>query len=315
MRHSAASTVSAAPPDLVPSALASVRAGGKRALAEALARLEADPDGTAGLLDQAYAAPLGQVIGLTGPPGVGKSTLTGSLIRAWRGAALTVGIIAVDPSSKISGGALLGDRTRLRADPGDAGVFIRSMAARDRLGGLADLTVASMVLMRAVFDRVLIETVGVGQSETDVAGAADTVVLCLQPGSGDSLQFMKAGIVEIPHILVVTKSDMGEAAARARADLASALDLRDRFAGDWQPAALGLSALNGEGVEALVEAIERHGRFIAPDLAARRHDQARHWLAASIKERWGSEGLRRLGPIDLPPGCSPFRRLAELGRP
>jgi LAO/AO transport system kinase len=298
----------------MPSALDQMRAGGKRALAEALARLEADPDGAAGLLDEAYAAPLGQVIGLTGPPGVGKSTLTGSLIRAWRGAELTVGVIAVDPSSKISGGALLGDRTRLRADPGDAGIFIRSMAARDRLGGLADLTVAAMVLMRAVFDRVLIETVGVGQSETDVAGAADTVVLCLQPGSGDSLQFMKAGIVEIPHILVVTKSDMGEAAARARADLAAALELRDRVAGDWPPAALGLSALNGEGVEALVAAIERHGSFVARDLAVRRHDQARHWLAAAIKERWGSQGLKRIGPIELPAGVSPFRRLAELSQ-
>ncbi len=309
MRPSATSTVSAAPPDL-----SAVRTGGKRALAEALARLEADPDGAAALLDEAYAAPQGRVIGLTGPPGVGKSTLTGSLIRAWRDIGLTVGVIAVDPSSKISGGALLGDRTRLRADPSDGGIFIRSMAARDRLGGLADLTVASMVLMRAVFDRVLIETVGVGQSETDVAGAADTVVLCLQPGSGDSLQFMKAGIVEIPHILVVTKSDMGEAAARARADLASALDLRDRFTGDWQPLALGLSALNGEGVEALVDAIEQHGSFIEPELARLRHDQARHWLTAAIKERWGSEGLKRIGAIELPPGISPFRRLAELSK-
>jgi LAO/AO transport system kinase len=312
MRRCHPATVSAAPPEHPPLTLDGVRAGGKRALAEALARLESDPAGTAALLDAAYAAPLGRVIGLTGPPGVGKSTLTGSLIRAWRGAGRTVGVIAVDPSSKISGGALLGDRTRLRADPGDAGIFIRSMAARDRLGGLADLTMGAMVLMRAVFDLVLIETVGVGQSETDVAGAADTVVLCLQPGSGDSLQFMKAGIVEIPHILVVTKSDMGEEAARARADLSAALDLREIAEGEWPVAALGLSALSGDGVPELVAAIERHRCFAAAGLAAQRQRQAEQWLRAAVKERWGSEGLKRAGAVALPPGASPFRALAEL---
>ena len=305
-------TVSAAPPE--PLTLEGVRAGGKRALAEALAQLEAAPEapGTIALLDAAYAAPTAHTIGLTGPPGVGKSTLTGSLIRAWRGQAKRVGVIAVDPSSKISGGALLGDRTRLRTEPGDAGVFIRSMAARDRLGGLADLTVAALVLMRAVFDIVLVETVGVGQSETDVAGAVDTVVLCIQPGSGDALQFMKAGIVEIPHIVVVTKTDMGEAAARARADLAAALDLREHFPGDWPVEALGLSALSGEGVEALLGAIDRHRTFVAPDLAALRHAQAAQWLAGAIKERWGREGLKRAGRVELAAGESPFRALVGL---
>src|SRR5205807_3585843 len=116
------------------------------------------------------------------------------------------------PSSRLSGGALLGDRMRLRSDPADPGVFIRSMAARDRLGGLAALTVSAMVVLRALYDIVVIETVGVGQSDTEIAGAADTVVLCIQPGSGDALQFMKAGIVEIPHIMLVTKADLAEAA-------------------------------------------------------------------------------------------------------
>jgi LAO/AO transport system kinase len=307
-------TVSAAPPE--PLTLDGVRAGGKRALAEALAQLEAAPEapGTIALLDAAYAAPVAHTIGLTGPPGVGKSTLTGSLLRAWRGQGKSVGVIAVDPSSKISGGALLGDRTRLRADPGDAGIFIRSMAARDRLGGLADLTVAALVLMRAVFDIVLVETVGVGQSETDVSGAVDTVVLCIQPGSGDALQFMKAGIVEIPHIVVVTKTDMGEAAARARADLAAALDLREHFPGDWPVEALGLSALSGEGVEALVEAIDRHGAFVRADLAALRHTQAAQWLAAAVKDRWGRDGLKRAGQMELAAGESPFRRLLDWSR-
>jgi LAO/AO transport system kinase len=311
MRH-CPPTVSAAPPE--PLTLDGVRAGGKRALAAALAQLEAAPEvaSTIALLDAAYAAPIAHTIGLTGPPGVGKSTLTGSLIRAWRGQGQRVGVIAVDPSSKTSGGALLGDRTRLRAEPGDAGVFIRSMAARDRLGGLADLTVAALVLMRAVFDIVLVETVGVGQSETDVAGAVDTVVLCIQPGSGDALQFMKAGIIEIPHVVVVTKTDMGEAAARARADLAAALDLREQFPGDWPVEALGLSALTGDGVAAMVAAIDRHGAFVAPDLAALRHAQAVHWLAAAVKDRWGSEGLKRAGRIELAAGESPFRALAGL---
>jgi LAO/AO transport system kinase len=311
MRRLPPVTVPVPTPDLT---LERVRAGGKRALALALAALESAPDApaTLALLDAAYAAPSAHTIGLTGPPGVGKSTLTGRLLQSWRGAGRRVGVIAVDPSSRLSGGALLGDRTRLGSDPGDAGLFIRSMAARDRLGGLADLTVASLVLMRAVFDLVLVETVGVGQSETDVAGAVDTVVLCLQPGSGDSLQFMKAGIIEIPHIVVVSKSDMGEAAEHTRADLAAALGLSEHFEGDWPVAALSLSALSGEGVPALVEAIDRHGVFIAPDLTALRQAQAAQWLIGVVKERWGRDGLNRAGPIELAPGTSPFQALAGL---
>jgi LAO/AO transport system kinase len=200
MRRSTRAMRSHPPLEPVTNGLDQIRDGGKRALAGALTRIEAEPDAalTVALLDAAYAAARAHTIGLTGPPGVGKSTLTAALIEHWRRAGRTVGVIAVDPSSKLSGGALLGDRTRLRTDPGDQGVFVRSMAARDRLGGLADLTVAALVLMRALFDIVLVETVGVGQSETDVSSAVDTVVLCIQPGSGDALQFMKAGIVEIP---------------------------------------------------------------------------------------------------------------------
>ena len=207
--------------------LSGLRHGGKRALAAALAGLERDPDGAAAqaLLDAAWREPNAHVVGITGPPGVGKSSLCAALVAAWRKADRTVGVIAVDPSSKSSGGALLGDRVRIVHDSADEGVFVRSMAARDRLGGLAGQTLAAMVVMRALFDRVLIETVGVGQSETDVAGVADTVVFCVQPGSGDSLQFMKAGIVEIPHLIAVTKADLGPAAERARADVAGALSL------------------------------------------------------------------------------------------
>src|SRR5262249_36441481 len=169
---------------------------------------------------EAWRAPRAHVVGITGPPGVGKSSLCAALVAAWRKGGKSVGVIAVDPSSKASGGALLGDRVRIVQGAAGEGSFVRSMAARDRLGGLADQTLAAMVVMRALFDRLLIETVGVGQSETDVAGVADTVVFCVQPGSGDSLQFMKAGIVEIPQIIVVTKADLGAAAERARTDVA-----------------------------------------------------------------------------------------------
>ncbi len=185
---------------MVPASIAAVRAGGKRAVAAALAAIEtaAGTPELAAFLDAAMAEAKGDTLGLTGPPGVGKSTLTNALVFAWRKAGESVGVIAVDPSSRRTGGALLGDRARISTDPTDRGVFVRSMAARDRLGGLSDQTVAAMVVMRAVYDHVLIESVGIGQSEADVAMVADTVVLCIQPGSGDSLQFMKAGVMELP---------------------------------------------------------------------------------------------------------------------
>jgi LAO/AO transport system kinase len=298
--------------------LASIVAGGKPALAAALARLEAAPDdeATLALLDEAYAAPRAHVIGLTGPPGVGKSTLVGALIQAWRARGRRVAVIAVDPSSKTSGGALLGDRTRLRVDPEDQGIFVRSMAARDRLGGLAALTVSAMVLMRALYDVVVIETVGVGQSETDVAGAADTVVLCLQPGSGDTLQFMKAGIVEIPHVIAVTKADLGELAERTRVDVAAALHLSDQGdAAAWQPPVVAVAAARRDGVGRLVEALEAHRESLGVEgLAAARRRQAGAWLADALRERFGREGLRRAGSPALPAGASPFRELDRLAR-
>ena len=219
----------------------------KRSLAASLVELERDPESAVSqkLLDEAWRTPKAHVVGVTGPPGVGKSSLCAALVAAWRRQGRTVGVIAVDPSSKATGGALLGDRVRIVHDSADSGSFVRSMAARDRLGGLADQTIAAMVLMRALFDRVLIETVGVGQSETDVAGVADTVVFCVQPGSGDSLQFMKAGIVEIPNLVVVTKADMGAAAERALADVAGALSLATPD-GDFRTRTLAVSSRRSE---------------------------------------------------------------------
>jgi LAO/AO transport system kinase len=300
--------------------LAALRDGGKRALASALANLERDPDSAAAqaLLDAAWRTPTAHVAGVTGPPGVGKSSLCAAMVAAWRRAGRTVGVIAVDPSSRASGGALLGDRVRIVQDSADDGSFVRSMAARDRLGGIADQTPAAMVVMRALFDRVLIETVGVGQSETDVAGVADTVVFCVQPGSGDALQFMKAGIVEIPHLVVVTKADLGAAAERARADVAGALSLARAGEGDWPLRVLTASSRSGAGLDGLMQALEAHRAHLAAEgrLAVARHRQSEGWIAESLRERFGRAGLARLGRLGLdlalPPGMQPFQRLREL---
>jgi LAO/AO transport system kinase len=245
---------------------------------------------------------------------VGKSTLIGSIIAKLRERGRTVGVLAVDPSSKRSGGAVLGDRIRFGADPEDSGVFIRSMAARNRLGGLADHTVAAMVLLRGVYDVVVLETVGVGQSETDVAGVADTVVFCVQPGAGDSLQFMKAGIGEIPHIIVVTKSDLGAPATRALGDLRGASELTSPREDGWQLACLAVSALRGSGIKKLLDAVERHGAWLAQEgrVQAARHAQAEAWLIDAVRTRFGTEGLTRAGPLALTPGESPFGALARL---
>lgn len=302
--------------------LSILRAAGKPAIARVLARLESNPDDPeiVALLNAAYVAPMAQVIGLTGPPGVGKSTLAGALVSAYRQAGKTIAVIAIDPSSKRSGGALLGDRTRLRTDPDDHGIFVRSMAARDQLGGLAEITFAAMVLMRALYDVVLIETVGVGQSETDIALAADTVIFCVQPGSGDSLQFMKAGIVEIPDIVVVTKGDLGRAATRARADVKGALGLNEGRldAATWSVPVLIVSANAAEGIAGLTGAVADHAAWLAADGrgGAKRRAQGAAWVEAAVKERWGREGLKRLSHalVTARTEESPFLALAEIAR-
>jgi LAO/AO transport system kinase len=295
--------------------LGELRAGGKPALANILAKLESSPDDAdlTTLLTEAYLSPLGQVIGLTGPPGVGKSTLAGALIAAIRAKGKSIGVIAVDPSSRRTGGALLGDRVRLRTDPEDQSTFIRSMAARDQLGGLAEITFGAMVLMRAVYDVVLVETVGVGQSETDISMAADTVVFCVQPGSGDSLQFMKAGIVEIPDIVVVTKGDMGPAATRAKADVKGALGMTAEASLDWAVPVKIVTATSGEGLPGFMDEIAEHWHWLSREgrLAERRRRQAESWLKQAIKERYGREGLKRLGAISLAPETAPFGLLAR----
>jgi LAO/AO transport system kinase len=290
--------------------LAALRGGGKRALSQALTLVETARGSRdlARLLDAATAEPRAHVLGLTGPPGVGKSTLTNALLRDWRTVGESVGVIAVDPSSRASGGALLGDRARIATDPNDRDVFVRSMAARDRLGGLSDDTVAAVVLMRALFDRVLVESVGIGQSEADISFVADTVVLCIQPGSGDSLQFMKAGVMELPDIIVVTKADAGPQARRAASEVEGALGLFAR-SDSWTPPVLLVSAAQGTGLDALRDTIAAHRAHLgASRLAARRRMQESVWIEQTLRARFGSEGLLAAPPFD-PAAGGPFTRM------
>ncbi len=230
------------------------------------------------------------VVGVTGPPGSGKSTLLSALVREWRARGRSVAVLAVDPSSKRSGGALLGDRARIETDPRDRSVFIRSMAAGERLGGLAPATRAGAQALAVAFDVVVIETVGVGQSETEVADAADTVAVVVQPGSGDALQFLKSGIMEIPDVLVVTKADLGLVAQRARGDLHAAL----RSLGAAETPVVAVSSLTPpQGVDVLADALDaHHARLDLP--AARLRARRAGALADFVAER-GEAGLRALG--------------------
>lgn len=296
----------------VPS-LKELRDGGKAALARALAAIEteANSPALAALLDEACASPKGHILGLTGTPGVGKSTLINALIARARAANKTIAVIAVDPSSKATGGALLGDRARMTTNPDDKGVFVRSMAARDRLGGISNETIAAAVLMRALYDRVIVETVGVGQSESDIAGISDTVLLCIQPGAGDSLQFMKAGVMELPDVVAVTKGDLGATARRARADVEGALGLSAR--GEWSVPVVTISSTTGEGLDELEQAIAKHNAYLAEGGrgAKKKKEQEAAWVAEAIKARFGSEGLEAVRDIKVS-ATGPFSREAAL---
>jgi len=261
-------------------------------------------------------------IGLTGAPGAGKSTLLDALVRELRPKGETVAIVAVDPSSRTTGGALLGDRVRVRSGASDPGVFIRSMAARDQLGGLAESAWSAVVILAAAFDRVFVETVGVGQSESDVAALVDTLVYVATPETGDALQFMKAGILEYPDVFVVNKADLGAAATRTASELRGSVSLGDRGASETEAAVILTSASAGEGIEELVSAIDAHRqRLIDDDALRERRLRGREiQLLGALERRYGTSGIDQLGGrralrerVREDDSVSAFALLARLG--
>jgi LAO/AO transport system kinase len=271
--------------------------GDVRSLARAI-RLVEDRDPAAEEVLRAVRGRAGaaHVVGVTGPPGSGKSTVCDQLIVRWRAAGHRVGVIAVDPSSPFTGGAILGDRVRMQRHTGDDGVFIRSMAARGHLGGLASAAREAVRLIDASGrDRCLLETVGVGQSELEVMQTADTTVVVTTPVTGDSVQILKAGILEIADIFVVNKADVPGAAkvARELRDLARQTKATKQA---WQPPVIQTTGTSGEGIDELLEAIERHHTVIADsgELEVRRRGRLRAEIEAIVVERAAERARREL---------------------
>lgn len=308
----------------VPQLVEQARQGRPRAVARLISLVEgASPElrevmaALAPLTGNAY------VVGLTGSPGVGKSTTTSALVTAYRKTGKRVGVLAVDPSSPFSGGALLGDRVRMSEHASDPGVYIRSMATRGHLGGLAwAAPQAIRVLDAAGCDVVLVETVGVGQSEVEIASQADTSVVLLAPGMGDGIQAAKAGILEIGDVYVVNKADRDGADATAR-ELNHMLGLGEsRTAGDWRPPIVKTVAARGEGVDEIVEALEKHRAWMEERgvLAERRRSRAAHEVetiaVTALRERIGDlRGDRRLDALAeriVSGETDPYRAADEL---
>jgi len=278
----------------VPELVAKARAGDARAVARLISLVEdASPllrEVMAGLAPYAGKA---HVVGITGSPGVGKSTATSALVTELRRAGKRVGILAVDPSSPFSGGALLGDRVRMQDHALDRDVYIRSMASRGHLGGLAWTTPQALrVLDAAGCDVILIETVGVGQSEVEIAGLADTTLVLLAPGMGDGIQAAKAGILEIGDLYVVNKADR-DGADQVRRDLRSMLALAERPEGAWRPPIVKTIAAKGEGIDEVVAEIEKHRAWLdeSGERERRRTRRARDEIEAiavtALRARWG----------------------------
>jgi LAO/AO transport system kinase len=270
--------------------------GDVRALARAIRLVEdRDPAAEEILRDVRGRAGAAHVVGVTGPPGSGKSTVCDQLIARWRAAGHRVGVIAVDPSSPFSGGAILGDRVRMQRHTGDEGVYIRSMAARGHLGGLASAAREAIRLIDASGrDRCLLETVGVGQSELEVMQTADTTVVVTTPVTGDSVQIIKAGILEIADVFVVNKADVPGAAKVVR-------ELRDlvrqtKGLTGWTPPVIQTVGTSGEGVDDLLEAVERHHAAIAEsgELERRRRGRLRAEVEAIVVERSAERARREL---------------------
>ena len=262
------------------------------------------------------------VLGITGAPGVGKSTSTNALVAAMRADDRRVGVLAIDPSSPFSGGALLGDRIRMGDHALDPEVYIRSMGARGHLGGLARSTPQAVrVLDAAGCDVVVVETVGVGQSEVEVAGLADTTLVLLAPGMGDGIQAAKAGILEIGDVYAVNKADR-EGADRTRRELRTMLSMAERPEGGWRPPVVQTVASTGEGIDGLLAEVDRHAAWLTEsgELARRRTARARSEVEAialaSMRERWaaaeGGADLDRLAARVADGESDPYAASDEL---
>jgi LAO/AO transport system kinase len=261
------------------SLVAGIRAGDRRALARAITLVEnGDPLAYDVVRDVYPDTGRAFALGITGPPGVGKSTLISTLVRHVRARGLTVGVISVDPSSPFTQGALLGDRIRLTDHFLDPDVFIRSMGTRGHQGGLAETTLQSLLVLDAAGkDVVFLETVGTGQSEVGVLTIADTVVLALMPGSGDSIQALKAGIMEIPDVIAINKMDH-PLAKTMQNEVRQVLSLGGER--EWKPPIVLTEAVRGEGIERLWEAIDEHRAFLAED--GRLEERRRANLAGEV---------------------------------
>jgi LAO/AO transport system kinase len=279
----------------VPGLLAAARAGQPRAVARLISLVEDDdpalPEVAAALAPHTGHA---EVLGLTGAPGVGKSTTSNELVRALRAGGRRVGVLAVDPSSPFTGGAILGDRVRMQDHATDPGVYIRSMSSRGHLGGLAAATPQAVrVLEGAGCDVVIVETVGVGQAEVAVASLADTTLVLLAPGMGDAIQAAKAGILEIADVFVVNKADR-EGADATYHDIQGMIALGERGPGNWRPPVVRASAARGEGIDEIVAAVVRHRAWLGRhgELTRRREARAAAEVEAIalgvLRERMGS---------------------------